>query len=289
MSDNFSSFLGATEAIPKRVMPFFFLVDTSKSMQGKKIGAVNAAIEEMLPDLRRLSDSQADSEIRLAVLQFSSGCEWVTPSLISLDNFDDWEPLTADGLTDLGSAFEELNQQFSENGFLSKSSSSSGFYAPIIMLLSDGDPTDDWYGALKKLQNNKWYQSAIKVAVAIGEDANEYVLTKSIRNPELLFSVNDISNLKKVVRFIAVTSSQIASTSAAVNKETPERINPENVTPYAAEEQIIKAVNDGWDDIPEVEPVPAVEEPEPMIQEIPEPAEPVDLNAPIMVADDEDW
>ena len=290
---NFSSFLGEPEAIPKRVMPFFFLIDTSKSMEGKKIGAVNAAIEEILPDLRRLSDSQADSEIRLAILKFSSGCEWVTPSLISLDSFDDWEPLVADGLTDLGYAFEELNHQFSENGFLSRSSASSGFYAPVIMLLSDGDPTDDWYGALKKLQNNKWYQSAIKIAIAIGEDANREVLQKFVRNPELLFSVNDISNLKKVVKFIAVTSSQIASTSAAVGKENQQQsASSDGITPDIAEEQIVKNVRNSWDEFSDYEPepvpipssVPPVPPPPP-----PVPPPPKEGDGDVELIDEEDW
>ena len=91
MSENLSSFLGNAESIPKRVMPIFFLIDTSGSMEGKKIGAVNSAIEELIPDLRHLSESQADSEIKLSVLKFSTGCEWVTPALMSLDAFDDWE------------------------------------------------------------------------------------------------------------------------------------------------------------------------------------------------------
>ena len=48
MSENLSSFLGNAESIPKRVMPIFFLIDTSGSMEGKKIGAVNSAIEELI-------------------------------------------------------------------------------------------------------------------------------------------------------------------------------------------------------------------------------------------------
>lgn len=120
MSENLSSFLGNAESIPKRVMPIFFLIDTSGSMEGKKIGAVNSAIEELIPDLRHLSESQADSEIKLSVLKFSTGCEWVTPALMSLDAFDDWEPLDANGLTDLGAAFLELNDKLSKNGFISQ-------------------------------------------------------------------------------------------------------------------------------------------------------------------------
>jgi uncharacterized protein YegL len=221
-------------------MPVFFLVDTSGSMDGKNIGAVNSAIEEIIPDLRHLSESQADSEIRLAVMQFSSGCEWVTPSLMTLDSFDDWVPLRAGGLTELGAALDELNKKLSKNGFLDRRSASSGFYAPVIILLTDGEPTDDYVNPLKKLQVNKWYQSALKIAIAVG-DANKEVLKRVVRNIELVINVDDISQLKKVIRFIAVTSSQIASTSATVSED----IKPsdvKDVRPVQAEKQMVKAL-----------------------------------------------
>ena len=258
MSDNLTGFLGEAEGIPKRVMPIFFIIDTSGSMEGKKIGAVNSAIEELIPDLRHLSDSQADSEIKLGVMKFSTGCEWVTPSLVSLDSFDDWVPLEAGGLTDLGAAFTELNAKLSKNGFMDRGSASSGFYAPLIILLSDGEPTDDWMGALKVLQQNKWYQSAMKIAIPIGEDANRDVLKKSIRNIELLFSVNDIGSLKKVIKFIAVTSSQIASASASVSTDGDgeQKADVADVTPAAAEQQVAEAVrsmieesNEGYSEV----------------------------------------
>lgn len=242
MSDNLSSFLGSAEGIPKRVMPIFFLIDTSGSMEGKKIGAVNAAIEELIPDLRHMSESQADSEIKLAVMKFSTGCEWVTPSLMSLDSFDDWEPLEANGLTDLGAAFLELNDKLSKNGFMDRGAASSGFYAPVIILLSDGEPTDDYMSALKKLQANKWYQAALKIAIAIGEDANREVLKRAIKNVELLFTVNDIGSLRKIIRFIAVTSSQIASTSASVSDDSGEQpADVKDVRSTSAEQQMAEA------------------------------------------------
>lgn len=240
MYDNLSSFLGDAQSIPKRIMPVFFLVDTSGSMDGKNIGAVNSAIEEIIPDLRHLSESQADSEIRLAVMQFSSGCEWVTPSLMPLDSFDDWVPLQAGGLTELGQALEELNNKLSKNGFLERSSASSGYYAPVIILLTDGEPTDDYVNPLKKIQENKWYQSALKVAIAVGE-ANKEVLKRVVRNIELVINVDDISQLKKVIRFIAVTSSQIASTSAAISDETKPS-DVKDVRPIQAEKQMVKAL-----------------------------------------------
>lgn len=285
MNDNLSSFLGDAQSIPKRIMPVFFLVDTSGSMDGKNIGAVNSAIEEIIPDLRHLSESQADSEIRLAVMQFSSGCEWVTPSLMSLDSFDDWVPLQAGGLTELGQALEELNNKLSKNGFLERSSASSGYYAPVIILLTDGEPTDDYINPLKKLQENKWYQSALKVAIAVGE-ANKEVLKRVVRNIELVINVDDISQLKKVIRFIAVTSSQIASTSATVSDDNkPSDIK--DVRPIQAEKQMVKALETMFEEDNSVHisngtdlPVTAVNT---------ENTVPIDSSPQNQIDDDDDW
>ena len=55
--------------VPRRTMVLFFLIDTSGSMSGAKIGTVNAAIENVIPELKDLSESNADSQVKIAVLQ----------------------------------------------------------------------------------------------------------------------------------------------------------------------------------------------------------------------------
>ena len=59
--------------ISKKNLVIFFLVDTSGSMSGKKIGTLNTTMEELLPELRGLGGATTD--IKLAVMTFSSGCE----------------------------------------------------------------------------------------------------------------------------------------------------------------------------------------------------------------------
>ena len=68
------------------------------------------------------------------------------------------------------------------------------------------------------------------------------VLKKAIRNVELLFTVNDIGSLKKIIRFIAVTSSQIASTSATVSEDSAETpADVKDVRSTSAEHQMAEA------------------------------------------------
>jgi uncharacterized protein YegL len=195
------------EGIVRRQMVLFFVVDTSGSMEGTKIGAVNTAIREVLPELKGIGGSDVD--LKIACLKFSSGCSWMLPSPISADNFQ-WNNLSADGATDLGAAYKELSDKMNKDKFLSAPSAS---VAPAIFLMSDGDPTDDYKNGLAVLQKNNWYKYAIKVALAIGDNAKKDVLKEFTGNSEAVVEVHTPEALKKWIRFISVTSSQIGSRS----------------------------------------------------------------------------
>ena len=61
----------------KKSMVIFFLVDTSKSMEGTKLDSLNRVMGEILPEL--IGVGGAGTDVKIAVLSFSSGYEWVTP------------------------------------------------------------------------------------------------------------------------------------------------------------------------------------------------------------------
>lgn len=197
--------------IVKRQMVLFFVIDTSGSMQGSKIGAVNTAIREVLPELKDAGGSDVD--LKVACLTFSSGCQWMYPTPIASESFQ-WNQVEADGVTDLGEACRELSEKLSKNEFLK---APSGSVAPAIFLMSDGEPTDDFESGLAQLKQNNWFKYAIKVAVAIGDDANKDVLAKFTGNIESVITVHTPEALKKWIRKVSITSSQIGSKSQPVN------------------------------------------------------------------------
>lgn len=188
-------------------MVLFFLIDTSGSMQGTKIGAVNTAIREVLPELQDVGGS--DIDLKVACLTFSSGCQWMYHEPISSESFQ-WNNVEADGVTDLGEACRELSEKLSRNEFLKAPSAS---VAPAIFLMSDGEPTDDFESGLKELKQNNWFKYAIKVAVAIGDDANTETLAKFTGNIEAVITVHTPEALKKWIRKVSITSTQIGSKS----------------------------------------------------------------------------
>ena len=204
--------------MPARKLVMFFIVDTSYSMEGNKIGALNNAVEEILPMIGDISASNNDAEIEIAVLKFSSGAEWMYDNPIPAQNFN-WMPLTVDGLTDFGEACEKLREKLNrkDGGFMQ---SASGSYAPVFILLSDGEPTDNYKNSLDKLKKNKWFDVGIKIAIAIGEDANKDVLAEFTGNREAVYTVHNVDALKKIIRLVSVTSSMIGSSSSDTSGQT---------------------------------------------------------------------
>ena len=192
------SILDRTVKISRRAMTLFFLIDTSTSMEGSKIGAVNDAVENVLPMISEISSENPDAEIRP-----KPASDFV------------WQDVQADGLTSMGEAFQELNGRMSAGSFMN-----GPCYAPVIILLSDGGPTDDYESGLDELKKNKWYRHAIKVAIAIGEDADRDVLAEFTGSKESVFPVHNIEALKQVIRIVAVTSSTVGSRSTTAGGST---------------------------------------------------------------------
>ena len=214
----------------RRMCPVIFMVDTSGSMDGAPMGAVNSAIEGVLPELCAMNDENADAEIKTAIMSFSGGADWVTgDKLVSPQNVA-WNGMDAIGPTEMGAAFRELDKKLSiETGFMRRA---SGSVAPVLFLLSDGAPTDDYQSALAKLKENNWYKVAVRVAIGYG-DADDDILAEFTGNKETVLHTNSPEDLKKMIRFVSITSSMVASRKVAAN--VAEDAPDDNTTALAEE------------------------------------------------------
>lgn len=230
----------------KKSMVIFFMVDTSESMQGSKLDSLNKVMNEILPEL--IGVGEAGTDVKVAVLSFSSGCEWITPEPVLVEEYQHWENLQAEGVTDLGDACTELCSKLSRKSFLHSPSLS---YAPVIFLITDGYPTDNYKKGFDLLKKNRWFQYGLKVALAIGSNVDMDVLYDFTDDEELVLQAFGAEMLKKLVREIAVTSSKIGSTSMTLTDTSTERTVEE--VAGAKKEQLVEAVQELKQDILGVE------------------------------------
>ena len=201
-----------TEGLPRRITHLIFMVDTSGSMDGPKIASLNAAVREALQDVGEISSNCGDSQIKIAVLEFSNDAKWMYSLPVEAESFQ-WQDLSADGMTSFGKALSLLNEKLSKSkGFMAEP---TGCRAPAIILLSDGCPTDEYSHNLDKLKGNPWFKVGVKVAIAIGDDADKDVLREFTGNIETVITVHNVEQLKKMIRTVSVTSSMVASQNAS--------------------------------------------------------------------------
>lgn len=197
----------------RRVLNLFLMVDTSNSMSGEKIAAVNDAVRNVLPIVKSIGDENPDADILLSTMKFATNVQWTTAQPQPAGNVN-WTDCIANGMTAMGAACLELNSKLShKHGFLN---SASGSYAPVIIMLSDGGPTDDFESAMSVLKKNSWFHHSTRIAIAIGNDADTDILSYFTGNPELVFRVHNIDALKAVIKLAVITSSQVCSSSASI-------------------------------------------------------------------------
>ena len=197
-----------TTELKKRAMVVFFIIDISGSMKGNRIQAVNDAIRNLIPELKKREASNTNAEIRVAILEFSSNANWRTPAPVPVSSFNYDEITYVGGGTNFSKAFSELNKKLSRNEFLR---SSAGSYTPLIILMTDGKPSDIalYKEELIKLKKNSWFQYATKAGIAIEEGALSpecrKVLLEFTGNESMVLLASNTNVLAKQIQLVTLT------------------------------------------------------------------------------------
>jgi uncharacterized protein YegL len=190
--------------LASRPLHFFWLVDCSGSMYGEKIGVVNNAIQSTVPEMVDAAKNNPNAQLLVRTLKFSTGASWVTSNPVNIEDFA-WDDLDADGATSLGKAFELLAGQ------LTIPPMSDRALPPVIVLLSDGQPTDDYKQPLSELLNLPWGKKAVRIAISIGMDANDEILQEFTGNRELVLQANNPEALVKMIKWASTTVSMVSA------------------------------------------------------------------------------
>jgi len=210
------------EKMTAKELHVLYVLDTSGSMAGEKIAALNDAMRSTRKELENINKTQNDADFKIGVLQFDDDAKWVTvnsnnePVVQDIEDFY-WNDLEAGGLTSLGDALNELNKQLSRNYI---QHAVTGNKRPVIIFMSDGAPTQPWESALASLENNLWYQQAIKIAFALGDGADTDVLARVVGTGEAVIKVSELERFKRMIKIVSVTSALAASQSQNTEMQT---------------------------------------------------------------------
>jgi uncharacterized protein YegL len=191
------------------------------------IGAVNSAMEGLLPELISMNKNNSSVEIMVGVMTFDSHVRWplgkelIDPAKIT------WKNIIADGMTSMGAAFKELDGILSvSRGLMNRA---SGSVAPVLFLLSDGDPTDNYQDGLQKLKTNIWYEKAGKVAIGYG-NANDSVLREFTGNSDTVKHTYTPRELIDLIQIVTITSAMVVSKRPSAVANATSYIDPDDAT-----------------------------------------------------------
>jgi len=201
---------------PARVLPVVLLADCSGSMsEDGKIESVNHAIRAMIRVLAGADDR--DSEIHLAIVGIGGATAELRNPLTPVSEFE-FIPLRADGGTPTGSALELAAQLISDVGTVPANA-----HHPILVLVTDGYPTDDFDRALDRFEQTELGGASTRYAMGIGADARRDHLERFASGGEAgVLGTEQVADIDRFFRFLTrtVTSRLPSMTTGGARTES---------------------------------------------------------------------
>lgn len=195
--------------IASRPLHFIWILDCSGSMEGEKIQQLNFAIREALPAMQDTASENPNAQVLVRVVTFSSGARWHVSTPTPVADFK-WTDVTPSGVTDMGTALALVAEQLKIPPMTDRA------LPPVLVLISDGGATDDFSAGLKALMAEPWGKRAVRIAIAVGRDADHDVLTRFIGTGELKpLQANNAPDLVKQIRWASTAVLKAASSPAS--------------------------------------------------------------------------
>ncbi len=197
--------------LARRQLHVILALDCSGSMRGERIASLNYAIRSAIPELRNVAADNPEVKVLVRVLQFSTVARWHIEEPCSPDELE-WEDLVAGGETAMGAALREIAAALDPETLGGRQ------LPPVIVLASDGYPTDDIHGAMNEFFTHETVVKATRIAIAIGSNTDLETLERFMDAPEGRMKPLRANNAPDLVKSIKwATSAPVKSTSSPTN------------------------------------------------------------------------
>lgn len=210
-----------------RKLPVYLLLDTSGSMMGEPIEAVKNGVQILVSALRQ--DPYALETAHLSVITFDTTAAQVVP-LSELTSFN-MPDIQATGMTGLGAALRLLAER-SDAEVTKTTAETKGDWKPMVFIMTDGGPTDDWQAGLAEFRKRKF---GIVVACAAGPSADAQCLRQITENVVMLDTA-DTASLRAFFKWVSVS---ISTGSQKVDANGKEVAGINELPPVPAELSIV--------------------------------------------------
>jgi len=210
-----------------RKLPVYLLLDTSGSMSGEPIEAVKNGVQVMVSSLRQ--NPQAIETAFLSVITFNSSATQLIP-LTDLASFQMLD-IKASGTTSLGEALS-LVARCIDNEVQQTTTEKKGDWKPLVFIMTDGVPTDNWQNGLAEFKRRK---IAYTVACAAGSGADTSVLKQITDNVVSL----DTADGNSIAKFFAWVTASIGVSSTKVEDSGKEVTGINELPPPPSELNIV--------------------------------------------------
>lgn len=193
----------------ERRLPVYLVLDVSESMAGPAIEAVDKSVQALVAELKK--DPHALETAHMSVITFAREAKQVVP-LTDIADFIAPKLSVRTG-TSLGKALRLLLESMAHE-VVRTSDCQKGDYKPLVYLLTDGHPTDDWRPAVESVRQANSPKIANIIAVGCGPDADVEIL-RQISDTVLLIPEASQESLS---RFFVWLSASVQSASVAMER-----------------------------------------------------------------------
>ena len=178
--------------------PLLLLLDRSGSMdEYGKIDELNEAVGKMLQSFSEVKTT----EIQVGIITFGETADIHSPLMPASNLVPKWEDLLADGRTPMGAAFKIAKEILED-----KEQISFKAYRPLVILVSDGMPTDPWETELDNFINTGLSKKCDRMAMSIGKDAQLEPLEKFVTGTDRpVFEAKSAVDLQEYFKFITMS------------------------------------------------------------------------------------
>ncbi len=203
--------------LSNRPLHFIYLCDCSGSMAAQgKMQALNQAIRQSLPGMAEVARENPEARVLVRALRFADRADWHVQEPTPVQQLQ-WRDLEAGGITAMGEALELLA------GVLQSPPMEERALPPVLVLISDGQPTDDFETGLATLMRQPWAQKAVRLAIALGHDADLEVLQQFIgpeppgggRSPRRPLQASHATSLARYIQWASTAVVGAASMPAS--------------------------------------------------------------------------